>query len=486
MNYKYIFIFSALFFGACRTEETLPPIGQNIAGPVDVDADESGQYFYVLNSDFERRFGEGSILIVTTEGEKLKALTTPRMGRILEIIGSQMLVAYDRAEPGEDGKLELYDISDPRNPVLHKVWDFECAPLNVVGAEGYSHFAVSCGEGYLYVGTLKSPLAQSDLKKVRGYEVARRALYIDVKRELIFAFPTDLGAQNIEDARLEDKLTYDATGTAKAGANEIPDAWEEARRGRDYRLGWYPYQLAIYDIKEGRDAKFPYKSLDKDDDTAEEVQAEHRWIYFVLNSLDGTPDSDDGILNPATKNYRTNFWEAKPYPGEDDSFLVSQRGVNASVHANNVIKVTITGDVKAVAKGEGKCAAGYTTLNEMCVPNMETILEFDRVYGFTADKSHYPGSFETAMVNGQTMLMVNHFKEPYYFQQKDRSYAIAAALLDDGLWTSELKASAFADSYYQIAINEQGRAITCVFYGDAVLLMDIFPGTDIKVVKRIY
>ena len=41
---------------ACKRDERFPSIGDKIASPIDVQASESGEYFYILNADFDRTY----------------------------------------------------------------------------------------------------------------------------------------------------------------------------------------------------------------------------------------------------------------------------------------------------------------------------------------------------------------------------------------------------------------------------------------------
>ncbi|MGE0171773.1 MAG: hypothetical protein AB7T49_03275 [Oligoflexales bacterium] len=479
-----VFSFFALCLGAagCTTKEELPPIGQRISGPTDVETSPGEDYFYVLNSDFERKYGEGSILVLSPDGTKVNAVPVPRMGRSIEIVDQTMIAAFDKEDlDGAEGKVQIYDLADPSNPVLKQSWDLECSPLNAVARSGYQYFAVAC-DGDMYIGTFGSPLETSTLTRVRSYGYLRRALYIDPARGLLLAFPTDISSQTQKDTKYEDKTGFGFEDEELAEENETPDELEKTRRLRSNRSTWRTYQYIVYDIAAEAAKGFPYKSVSDDNDLS--VEAEHRWVYFTLANLDGTPDSDEGALDPTVKHYRTNFWMAKEDLSSDGSFYLSHRGFDESVNANNIVKVDIVGDLHATTK-DGDCPANRIAVGTLCVPKTSGVLSFSRAYGFAADKLHYPGDFEIKYVAGQPLLAVNHFRDPIFFKKEDRSFSIAATVLGEGTWSSELRTTSFTNSYYQIAVNSSGQAVTGSFYGDSILMLNITPGQDIEIVQKV-
>jgi hypothetical protein len=474
----------SLVLSGCETKEDLPDIGKSIAGPTDVETSTDEKYFYVLNSDFERQFGEGSILVITPEGDKVDAVTTPRMGRSMEIVDDLMLITFGEEEVGGKGAVQLYDLTDPAKPVLKKTFELECAPLNVVARSSYQYFAVVCSDGDIYMGTLAAELGESTLTRARSYGYRRRALYLDSARGLLLAFPTDLALQNERDTKYEDITGYDANHDLQEEENEVPDQLEKTRRLRTVRSTWRGYQYTVYDIN-AEAPNFAYKSIG-DDDEKESVEAEHRWLYFTLANLDGTPDSDEGSLDTTIKHYRTNFWAAKEDPFSDGSFYLSHRGFNESVNANNIIRVDIVGDLRPTeVAADADCASTSLKVGSYCVPKTSSALSFTRSYGFVADKLHYPGDFDIKYVQGQPLLAVNHFRDPIFFKKEERNFSVAATILGEGTWISELRTTSFSNSYYQIAVNSAGQAVTCSFYGDAVLMLNMTPGQDIEIVKKV-
>lgn len=479
LRYLMIGLFWGVLTAACANEEKFPDLGLGFGGPVGLDVSADGQYFYVLNSDFERMYNEGSILVIKEDGTKVRALSTARMGRGLKVAGQRMLAFYD--SDGEDTapKVEYYDLSTPEEPRLVSTWELDCSPINVELRGDYAHFAIACLRGGLYIGTFADDPAQSTIKKVRDYGINRRAMFLDTKRELLLSFVSDMGQQDSGDGTFEDLKSYNDSGDeiAGSGSNEIPDNFENTKASRRRISQRYAYQYAVYDIKGEREAQpesFPLRKLnDTKDPTAD---LELRWLYFNLFNADGTPDTPETVRNSGVKNYRTNFWEAKPAPESGDSFYLSQRGTVE--RSNNVIKVSIIGDLRTQAGDDGAQKAPLT-------PN---VLQFERVYGFKGelDGLHYPGDFVIRKVGGQDLLVVNHFRDLVYWKASDRRYSLAAKVMNQGFWLSELKSTDHNQSYYQIAMNQKGRAISLSYYGGSVFLLDVQPGADISVVNQIF
>ena len=58
----------------CKRDEKFPDLGQNFAYPADVATSDDGQQFYVVNSDFDRTYNKGSILVMDTSGNRIVAV----------------------------------------------------------------------------------------------------------------------------------------------------------------------------------------------------------------------------------------------------------------------------------------------------------------------------------------------------------------------------------------------------------------------------
>ncbi len=65
-------------------------------------------------------------------------------------------------------------------------------------------------------------------------------------------------------------------------------------------------------------------------------------------------------------------------------------------------------------------------------------------------------------------LVMNHFKDYVNFR-KDAFFGITAKPLYDNLWYGEVHSSAAAYSYFQVAVNRRGKALSCAYYGNSVI-----------------
>ena len=248
MTYKivlFILCLSTFLNYGCKSEEEFPSIGTNIAGPADVAVSEDGNHFYVLNTDFDRYYNEGSILILTKAGEKLDAMPMRRLGRGLNLFKRRLLVIFDRLDIDGEGAVELYHVSED-GKALTKVqtWSVDCAPIGM--AQDNDYFAVSCIGGKVFMGRYPPgsnaavPSAVDDenlstLDHVRSYGYSRRALHLydDGVRRLLFSFPTDMAQPNSKDLNATDEKRYDtASEQLVDGSNDVPDTFEETARKR--------------------------------------------------------------------------------------------------------------------------------------------------------------------------------------------------------------------------------------------------------------
>ena len=337
-----------VFITQCKKNEKFPPLGDKIVSPVDVAVDTTEQYFYALNSDYPRDYNQGSITVLDLDGNKINTIALPRLGTSLTVAGTALIVTISNSEDSSQ-KVLLFDISTPQSPVLAKTFEpSNCNPINALAKPNYAYWVVSCSNGNILAGDFTSPLSNSSLSLVRTYPGARRALHIDTSRDVLIAFPTDLGDQTWGDGQLVDSETYsEQDGTKTDVANEIPDIWEKTRAERSNKARRGLYQFAVYDLKEGHASGWSAKEF-------KDSLADLHWIYFNLTGLgaDGALDMPSTADNTGKRYYRTNFWEAKSDLTDSDIFYLSQRGSTelprgGSQHANSVIRVRITGDIKA-------------------------------------------------------------------------------------------------------------------------------------------
>lgn len=493
-------IISSLLLGLtlvhCKRAETFKDIGNTFASPVDVAvsdaATDAGSHFFVLNADFDRTYNQGSIIIMDKDGNKVGRVLVPRMGRNLTVAGNDMLVTFDSRDDGELPFAQLYDVSAPATPVLKASWDLPCSPFGTTMRKDYDNFVISCMGGQLFIGTLAADRSQSTLKRVRDYATPRRALYIDTKRDLLFGFTSDPSQKEYADAELRDVRSWNDNAEEQFGAdgaqipNEVPDDMEGSKRKQSDKGRRHMFQFFVYDMKAERaptdcvvtaeeNCLFPFRS-----DADPIVQKELRWIYFKLQNFDGTPDGSAGAQDATIKYYRTNFWEAQPDPVDADVFYLSHRGrPDKSPHSNQIVRVTLIDDPRAF------------------LPT-ERFMTFDRVYGFKGEgvgsdgvdyfKFHFPGDFQVREVQGQKLLVLNHFRDLANWVKADHYFSIAAQVIDDLTWFAEIRGNlnkGDVTTYFQVAINQDGVAASCSFYGNAVMLLQITPGADIAVTKRV-
>lgn len=474
---------------SCKREEKFPDLGTNFANPSDVAVSESSQYFYALNSDFDRTYNKGSILVLDKDGVRAGVTETNRLGRAMNVAGNDMIVVFDRSEVQQNPEARLFDLTDPKQPKLVKIFDLPCVPLNSVLRKDYKYFAVTCINGGLLVGELKTPREDSTLQLVREYDKTRRALHLDSARNLLFGFVTDMGKQDLFERVLDDVQTInDSTPTEGIpGADEVPDIWQTSKRLRSNTPRNEIFQFFVYDLAAEAAKGFPLVGISNAD-----VQKELRWLYFCLSNFDGTPDPDgvcDGTDGgPKKKLYRTNFWEAKPDPVDPSAFYISHRGVGATLFANDVVKVSLTGNPRIGSDG--------------VVPMTADFAKFERVYGFPGEVEadgtkadlHYPGDIEAIVISGRPMLVVNHFRDLVFWKKGEFRFGITAKVIGENSWFAETETpkdppppdKLTADpstSYYQVAISPEGKGVSCSFYGNTVIMLDIAPGTDIKTRK---
>ncbi len=491
---------------SCTKSKGYPDLGLGIAYPIDIALSPDGQYYYVLNSDIDRRYDEGSILILDKDGNRLSAIPTPRLGRSLTVSEDNLIVTFDGPGEDEEGspKVHLYNIENPENPTLERSWEIECNPLNAVKRSGYQYFAVSCLGGFILVGEITADKRESTLQVVRKMgPYTRRAMHIDPERGLLFAFVTDLGVAGLRDEENVDEFSYTVTVdeetneeifTETSGANDIPDRFESsAKNVRSSRNLKRRFQYLVYDIEAEAEKGFPDLGLEDEEFTDVEL----RWMYFNLTDIDGSPDREAWEIDQTKKYYRTNFWKALPDPADPNVFYLSHRGLekkDGSPDANQIVKVTITGDPRpqeeAPQDEEQDAQEGQET-NKSALRKTSDIVKFERIYGFKGDQKrdndpNYPGDFEILYSQGQRTLIVNNFRDLSNFREEGGArFTVTAAALDDSYWFEELQSTSGKTSYYQLAASRDGRVLTGSFYGSALILLEIKPGVAITELKRI-
>jgi hypothetical protein len=492
-----VLVVAAFTNSGCAQEKTYPELGSLFAGPIDVVASPSGNHFYVLNSDLDLTYGKGSVLTLDSTGQKIGAISTPRLGNFLERSGDLLIAGFglgtinttaqEQLKAGAQTVdipgsryIQLYDISDESSPQFKKEFEIGCNPINAVKDQNNSLFAVTCVNGDLYVGNVNEDIASSELQLVRSYGwPTKRAMYLDMSHQLLLMFPTDLGEQSFTDLLAADTIGYDAsTESVTAGANEAPDAYEETETQRKMPSSRI-YQYIALDLSALVSSNYQYRSYRSEDtDELAAIALETRWLYFNLNGIDGTPDQPAaseglaGIASEGVKFYRTNFWQTQPAPYTPDTFYMSQRSGKGALQSlsNNILKVSIIGP---------------STDSEGEASKTEEFLKFERIYGFKGEASnesrHLPGDFEVLSIKGESALLVNHFKDVTSSSTEKSYFSIAARPLSDQTFQhSEISTDSPAQAYYRIALNTEGIGFSCSFYGNSVIRFEVEPGIAIK------
>ncbi len=481
----YIMLLSGIFANSCRKDVNLPDIGLGIASPMAMLSDAAGDHFYVLNGDVNHTRNSGSILVLESkdkDARKISATPVPRLGRGLARTGKDLIAIFDSEnEDDEDtlnGKAKLFSLEDPKNPTLTKEWILpDCSPASVVAREGYSYFAVACMGGKLFIGELTTDRKNSELKYVRSYPGnTRKAMYIDSKRELLFAFVTDMGAGTLVDTITADDLTWlEQDEKSKPGADEVPDTSQTTRsQVNDLRNNTSRFQFIVYDIKDAKANNFPFK------DFKEVRKMEPRWLYWPEANSDGTPDDPDSNGDPSKKYYRTNFAEAQPDPIDPDVFYLSHRGLaksGQSEHANDIIKVTLSNTSPRASNGKA--------------PKTTSYLYFERVFGFKGvetDANKYIDSFLVTTMSGQKVVVLNNFRDLVNFGNPQ--YGLAAASIADKTYTSlpwftQITSDNTNDSYYRLALAKNGNLLSSSFFSDDLRLFNVQLGDTMTFVKII-
>lgn len=484
--------FGFFLASGCKSEEKFPGLGSQLAGPVDVETSPSGNYFYVLNSDYERRFNEGSLMIIDpTAGDgnyKKSVFPTRRLGRGMAISQNLLLVIYDDPERSDKGHAEIWNLADELNPALESSWDLDCTPLSGLIAPSRPYFAISCAQGQLYMGTLGGARTL-DLVRTYGYE--HRALYFHegANKTWLLGFPSDSDGSPNDDLVTLDKQSYvPASDLVIDQPNTVPDLFEVTPQARRRVGAPLPFQMFVYSVTDEEAASEALKASDPSAVDFEHFRfvepgpsitkpslsnQELLYVYYTLRESNGQPTTGDGTTDLYSRIYRTNFWTAKA--GDvSGSFYLSQRGNVYGSTSNNILRLQINeSNLAKVASSEP-------------VPvTFEDIFDVERVYGFSQDRDNparYPGDFEYAEIEGEPMLLINHFRDLIRFRDAPfysitRKFLLEPEVLER---PSSADATDFGNSYYQLAVTKSGQILSCSFYGNVLFLFDARPRISMK------
>lgn len=421
-----------LLLATCSVAEKFPPRGDEIPGPTAVAVADDGKHFYVVSSDFDRTYNGGVLVVLDDDAKRLNTVAVPRLARSMSVGGDSLLLTFNRDNDDDRARVELYSLAEPQTPTLRHSWEIGCQPLNSTIRKDYRYFFVICSNGDLYVGDRQ----QVSLQRVRSYGLARRALYLDIERQLLLTFVSAIDNQKYRDLTMGDRTTY-RDGEEIAGANDIPDVWEKkAVRQSKKRL----FQYTVYDIKAAADAGFPQQ----------EQEHEFRWLYDT--------ESEDNT----DKVYRTNFWDTHPDPDSVDSFYLSQRGIDRQ--SNNILQVTIKGELRVK---DGK------------IPRTTDVLQVEVVQ----EEVEFPGDIAVERIDGRKVLLVNTFRDFVNWQRDEVFFAITAFTLNEPQWQESLSSSRADQSYYQFAVNKQGLVVASAFYGHKIFAFRLTPDDNFSDAK---
>ncbi len=468
---RYVAILSALAMIGCSSKISQKAIGTAISSPIAVVAHGGGNYFYVLNGNFSHEYRDGSILILDTEGNKIKALSTPRVGQFLKTTesGNYLLAGFSAdPETGVNTKanLQIFDTANPTEPSLVKTFELDCTPNNAVERSNY--IAVSCLSGSIYAGKLNG--ANSTLSKVRGSDgFTRRAMHIDTARNLLYAFVSDIGESSLNDTKQADIYSYGKDYVAIDGANEVPDDFERSRTLSEQRNNLKnTYKFLVYDLAAGEAAGFPEKSS-KDLEASKEM----RYVYFDVLRAGNTGRTSD------QKYYRTNFWSAQADPTDPNVFYLSHRGNTDAVvtpDAAGIVKVTVSGDPRSQNGIAPKTSDNFT---------------FEGFYGYHAGKDlrAYPGEFRYLSINsGAPLLIFNDYRDSVVFKE---NYFRIGAVTTFGSSSAEpaadhkIEKTDTRNAFLGFAVTPAGKGITLSFFADTLIMLDISSTGVITEGKRI-
>lgn len=471
---KVILFFSLLFISnSCGKPINRPDVGTDLASPTAVASDDSGKFFYVLNTDHRHKYNTGSILILDDNGNKIAAQATPRLGQSMVVQGDTMIVAYDR-ESDKDAKAQIivYDLSKGASN-LQEVFkqELDCSPANITARKNYKYFALSCMEGDLYIGELAGSTKVTQFKKVRSYPQfprgARRAMYINTKRDLLFQFMTDIHDGKLVDTVYDDKETWVAGKKVEDKPDEIPDISQQTdSKARDILNNTTRFHFMVYDLAAEAATGF------KDREFKEVRATEPRWLYWKADNQ-GHPDDAAVGGNPNMKYYRTNIRDAKPDPEDPDVFYISHAGVgkfDQSEHANDIMKVTIIGDPRPDSSNKLK--------------KLDEYLKFDRVYGFKGDqtgKDKYFNSFLITKISGRKVLLANSYRDLANFGNQRYTLSGLEMTEDphDATWFAQATSNDSGNSYYDLALAKNGNLLTVSFFDESLRLFNVKFGENV-------
>ena len=525
--FNNFFLLVSLFLISCTEHESFVDIKNQIVNPSAITSD--GQYFFVLNSDIERKFNSGSIITISTAGQKLATVETARLGRFIVHASnnkkSYLFTGHSFTNQyAKNPMLNIYDASDPYNLSLVNSIELECTPAGIHVPSNYKYFALGCLNGMVYLGFWHDKADDDNeqsnnsdlisLKLIRDYGPhGRKALFIDQKNHILYAFASTNSSQpGFFDLYLEDKTTFDEQkNTTYNMPNEIPDEWEnlDEFNAFEYHKLTSEFKFAVYDIKQGILDNFSYKSK-----LSEAVNTELRWLYFELDD-DLSKEYKDDIAKTSSshdnsnaknfyRSYRSNFWQIIADKSQNSyeskiSFLISQKGkdeFSLDQDANSIYRFSIT-DSPFKKLNNSKTSSGYIatskflSVKKVWGTNPELSLKSSDILGqpLTVKNKNirYSGNFIKGNFDDKEYLIVNDFRDATTFDK----HSFALTLID---FTKPLNIYNFSDivhsfnrkySFYGLSAIEN-ILISGAFYSNTLNLFTIsddFKLTNLQTIK---
>ena len=442
-NIQYLIILFCFLIIQCSTEDNAVNIDMNISGVTDSVYSMSNQVFYVLNSDYDNSYKTGSILAVSSSGEKLFSQEVPRMGRALKIGENNSLIALFEGSDDKDGAtVIIYKIKPDSSLELVKNWEgkIDCSPNALATADSYGYYAVGCGDGSLFVGDINA----SFFNKVRNYRTAHGGIFIDKNSGLIFSFPSFVDSKYAKDLTTKDECAYSEELNScepVSGGNEVPDIYENNKISiNKYKDSMQRYQVAIYSINqelskpEGQ--RFMFEELSPDTTKVE--------LKFVYDTVEN-----------GEKKYKTGF--ADSVVAEDGSIYISRRVSDVG----EIIKLRVK---KGSVDGSDKIT-DILDFEEV----VQSSLSIDEASGFDAS-SFFPGKLNLVKLEDKNYLVANHFKSFVYFPSKDvRLFGYSMFDLDQKKSVRGIMSKDTHESYYALSVGQDGKGLSGAFYGDKLI-----------------
>ncbi|MCY4380392.1 MAG: hypothetical protein OXC40_02330 [Proteobacteria bacterium] len=513
----YLFVFIgivAMNYGCSEEKERYVPLGNKISQPSAIATD--GEWFYVVNSDIERRHNAGSIVTINQKGEKKGVILTPRLGRFIVVRKPYIIVGYSSTDQYKTApQIRIYDARNPTRLKLYQTFSMDCTPINAVAPEKYNYFAVSCEYGEIYVGYFRAAsqksLADISLRYVRNYGPhARRALFIDKNHHHLYSFATDWQRSDFSDRVLLDatssflepvedpvKGPVDFSGTDStelraqsyqlSEPNEVPDDWEgpSLLNESEKHTRRSEYQFAVLDLSKLAKEQFAFAGT-----LSSKSQSEFRWLYFRT--------SDSQVKVPkAHKYYRSNFWQITNVPGSTSSFFISQRGQQSKTvnpDSNAIYLFELIGSPAPSTDGKIPKTSSFLRVTKSWGHPHHRRLRARRTISNQRDRTYlnstirFTGNFIRGVAHGRPYFLINDFRDPAMFADQPYYSLTLSALVNNRSDKNIHDLLVFTDrgrSYFAIAATHS-VALAGTFFNRMVSLFSITPDFQLKHIKDIH